>query len=929
MIHTPTFRLPIKVAIGVILALVIPCVQMPLLLQPRTAHAQDALPDYVQYAVLPQDDNTTAIDIGDMNGDGALDLVIGNWGINVVHFNDGSGQFPTSQPFGDALSTTDIALADIDNDNDLDVLTLNVSGNIDGNELNVIYFNDGGGRLREERHFVPTLTSLIVGDVDGDGNYDLVGDGAVYVNDGMGNFPREILIPDLDKAGQLLDLDGDGDLDLSGYHDLSENPWLPDFNFHFYRNNGTGHFARARLIMDLPEAVADDHTVGDIDGDGDQDVVMTQQDPMRPGIYRGENLRLLLNQDDSTFTVQTLSDRHGAARILLEDFDLDGDLDILVDPLSTNHRDVDNSQIFLYVNHGRANAEEIQFTAVRLGPQHNQEFINTLAIADLNGDGFPEVVVGQDGFNAIYTNQAPRHYGHCTIEWPGAVDEHLIDLAGDGDLDLLYHVEDTELLAAFNDGTGEFTAGTPTGVRLPLYDTRYTSADLDGNGLVDLIALSSTQPAQIFHQVDNDTLFAAPIALDEASTSASSIATGDLDDDGDLDLLLSTSTINEWDEGEVRVYVNNGAGVFEFAARFGKSGALALGDLDNDGDLDVGVGSNIHWNDGAGKLDDSTPLSAPAEAIHAIGDMNSDGFLDILTNGGGRDHLYINDGNRHFRGQILSTAGTMATAPFLLDVDGDRDLDILAESMSAFINDGAGNFAVRQIFPQNKDSDLLAISPKAIGDLNGDGLVDVVGTNIYGFSTQPNPCLALHRKPATRFPAPLPQLTLQQPGRTVRHGPYASPQRFDKPTIALRYQLADPRSTAVDIRATYSPDGGGTWLPAVPMTGTLTTNLSVPSAVRDSTPKSLNDQGVTTSTSTTTTTLNNGEQWHLGLTISHTQNSQLAASLQSPWPPPNGTSIALFDGIGGTRDGFEHLILADGAANRVTEIPATRRLLFR
>jgi hypothetical protein len=130
---------------------------------------------------------STAVALGDVNGDGWADAVVGNRGPDEVWLNDGAGNFIDG---GQRLSTSlteRVFLADLDGDGDLDVLAA-------GQAEAQAWFNDGAGRFtlggQRLRHSADAAAAL--GDLDGDGLADvLVADVAhtqAWLNDGSGRF---------------------------------------------------------------------------------------------------------------------------------------------------------------------------------------------------------------------------------------------------------------------------------------------------------------------------------------------------------------------------------------------------------------------------------------------------------------------------------------------------------------------------------------------------------------------------------------------------------------------------------------------------------------------------------------------------------------------------------------------------------------------
>jgi len=120
-------------------------------------------------------DNTRSLAIGDLNGDGALDIILGNGDYythqaSKVYLNDGQGGFGAGVPFGDAHDTRSIAVGDLNGDGALDIVQANAF------EQSMVYLNDGQGGFSVGMPFGPPnyARGIAFGDVNGDGALDIV-----------------------------------------------------------------------------------------------------------------------------------------------------------------------------------------------------------------------------------------------------------------------------------------------------------------------------------------------------------------------------------------------------------------------------------------------------------------------------------------------------------------------------------------------------------------------------------------------------------------------------------------------------------------------------------------------------------------------------------------------------------------------------------
>ncbi len=568
-----------------------------------------------------------------------------------------------------------IASADLDGDNDVDLVTANLSTTT----ISVL-MNNGNATFAS----AITLTvgsrprCVVAADIDGDNDFDLVTANqntdniSVLRNNGNGTFATQVQY----AAGSspmsviLADVDNDNDLDVAvGGSGLIS----------IFLNSGTGIFVPAASygVAGSIEGVA----AGDLDADGDRDLVAARS-------Y--DSVAVVKNNGNGTFgspvSFSILPGRF-SKRVALADFDADGDLDVV----SANQNAVTTSVLF---NNGDGSFGAA--TTFATGDMFT--FGMSVEARDMNEDGRPDIIIANGG------NAAPP-----TVS------------------------------VLINRGNGTFRSALNVGMLytrvLPFSSLGVTVADFDGDGHRDIaasgwysfgfgnsVALALNRPAIFDYPVDYPT-----------GTTPTSIASADFDGDNDKDIVVVNNG-----SGTFSVRLNNGNGTFAPAVSYSAGVspyAVSVGDFDNDSDVDIIASQNVtsyfplkvFWNDGTGVFPSGTVIDGVTLFAGTVyvsnADVDADSDEDIVSaNEGVPNWIVRNNGNRTFTASSIGSGWPNYYAQ-LGDVDGDGDKDYvgpMGRSISVRKNNGNGTFTPEAFTNLGYEQWSLALS-----DLDGDGDLDL------------------------------------------------------------------------------------------------------------------------------------------------------------------------------------------------------------
>ncbi len=217
------------------------------------------------------------------------------------------------------------------------------------------------------------------------------------------------------------------------------------------------------------------------------------------------------------------------------------------------------------------------------------------------------------------------------------------------------------------------------------------------------------------------------------SNYSQDVALGDLDNDGDLDAFVANGSFQS-----NRVWINDGYGNFTISKQnigSSNSRAVSLGDLDGDGDLDAFVANlyanHVYFNDGNANFTSSGQDIGNYESACgvALGDLDGDGDLDAFVAGYkvNKNKIWLNNGTGFFTDSGQNLGDTYNKDVSLGDLDNDGDLDAFifkSDSNQVWLNDGNGNFTITE----QRLGDAQSLGG-CLGDIDNDGDLDVFVAN--------------------------------------------------------------------------------------------------------------------------------------------------------------------------------------------------------
>jgi hypothetical protein len=658
----------------------------------------------------------------DFNRDGWLDIVTAHNnpdGVSVLINRGADGGYTPSfialpgGPF-------DVVTGDLNKDGLPDIAVANA----DANTIDVLLGRAEGG-------FAAPLNlpgganprSLTVADVDRDGNLDLVATQfagntvTIHWGDGKGGFgnrtPATLRTGTTPQGVAVADFDIDGRPDIVT---VSGGDFNVGVTFHFATANA-GAFTRWDVQGTPPLNVV---TVGDFDKDGRPDVAAAGT--------ATSDITTLVNTR-AGFSIRTFPSGGSSPRgIAAIDLNRDGAPDLV-----TGNRGTSTVQIALGKGDGTFDAPE---------PVTAGAGSRAVTVGDFDNDGRVDIASAAEYEESVtvLSNTTAFERSGFAFHWQqlgtanngfGDADIAVADFDMDGKPDVATH--GAGLFVHFGNGTA-LQHGTVGAVDL-------AAADVNNDAFPDLIALRGGNSIDVFP--GNGAGGFGPVRSTTTELTGREVRVGDLNRDGRPDVVVfGTVGVPPNVAFRLQTFAGDGTGRFTPLAPVPIEPTTAdplLGDVDRDGDLDLvasingirgGVTQVLWWpNDGTGAFG-SARATAVAEMNGFygadLGDVNLDGYLDFAAAGSASEFLtyrrvaVLLGGPDGFAAPTYLTTTETILGVVIADINLDGRPDLVGDTGVLFAGAGDGTFAAPELF------DFYAPDAVVI-DWNRDGLPDVVG----------------------------------------------------------------------------------------------------------------------------------------------------------------------------------------------------------
>ncbi|WP_298533142.1 T9SS type A sorting domain-containing protein [uncultured Algibacter sp.] len=631
-------------------------------------------------------DGPSRIAYGDLNNDGLEDIISTSSTIQdkIVWFeNLGNGIFSNEHIISNTINgPLTINVSDIDNDGDLDILTGGVDDKIIllenlniGNFQSPVTIYDGNYDTKK----------IKTADLNNDNLLDIISshdDGAIYWAKNLGNNNydiRQSIITggsDDGTAIDFMDVNDDGFLDI-----ITANNYDTDNVRYIVNQDGQTFDGHNAVIIDNTIQEPFEIKAKDMDNDGKKDIVVS--------FWTNDNLSWYKNLGNGIFSNKILitDNISNPKSFIIDDIDNDNSNDII----STSYA---LSKVSLFKNHN--SGSYFQETIVN----YWYGFPYDIKSADLNNDNSKDIIIACDDLlwfeNYGNANFSSYKLISSTDEGNSYLDSVIFDLNSDGNKELIgLRYDGIEVFV--NDGNDAFSSTFYSYSNLNL-NRNMVLEDIDGDGYKDIIVrIDDRDDDKIAWIKNNGDLSFGNMTIftdDSYGFKPNKIAAGDIDNDGDIDVVVSSKNYS-------RIYLleNNGFGDFSnlLIMQSITTNPISLEDVNNDGYLDIVSGGyyignkKIYWiknNEGTFSSNITTIDNNTGVTEFSFEDIDNNGYKDLVcvyyesTSEGGDEKVfyYLNDDSGFDSMVLVDNAGYLSSLDrdiILEDINNDNKLDIL------------------------------------------------------------------------------------------------------------------------------------------------------------------------------------------------------------------------------------------------------------
>lgn len=636
-----------------------------------------------------------------------------------MYLGNGAGSLTFSGTYSAANSglfnpgPNSLVAADVNGDGKLDLVAMTTNNGV------FVYLGNGDGSLQTPVTNATVCTGIIgncggvaVGDLNGDGKLDLAfesnnttgGGISILLNNGNGTFGTGIYYPVAISGVFAASGVAIGDVNGDKKADVIVNG--SSVSAIVFLNQGSGTFVVNGTVGTVPMGAANNIVVADINGDKKLDIIV----PDNSGdvfTFLGKGTGLFNNGPEYPLQVAT---NGGRLLVAVADFNKDGALDLLeTNGFNTNTVSLGRGDGSFQTNQLYAYNSTLVANNIATADFNGDGFPDTAQSLSGGANGMVGINLGSShGVMGAASLVTASTCANNLVEWVAAG-----DVNGDGKADLVATMQDATFAGCQNNtvavmfglGTGKFRAASYYATSATAQEGIVYLVDVSGDGKLDIVTENANGTISVLVNKGNGTYKPGTLITSISGINATGLylTFADFNGDGKMDIAAATAGA----QGDIYVLLGNGNGTFgapvtTALAYFPIS--LASGDIDKDGKQDLFVTTTINGctnsssgyaflkGTGSGTFTGGSINCLPNQGprVPIVTDLNGDGKLDaVIPYGAGPDSaigpvILQGNGDGTFIASPLYYAGESAISAVSADFNGDGQPDVALVNANFF-----------------------------------------------------------------------------------------------------------------------------------------------------------------------------------------------------------------------------------------------------